>query len=189
MGVLITGRGSEQFDVTAADYGYKAMNCDPALASVAQTFTAGVQFFVRVNLPETITVTTISVGVATVGASFANTTTLAIYSEAGSKLVETGDLASVLNATGVKSGTVSSTTLPGGRGRFCVVGYLCGNGTGTAPQLYRLPNAGGAYGTYLNTGLGSVGKRSGSNGTGQSPPQATSPTISDNSNVFWVGLS
>ena len=174
-----------------------AATCDPATATANLTLSAGFVWFNKIWLPETISVTTLQIGLQVAGSSLtAGQNFGGIYDAAGNLIAKTADQATAWQSGGFKSMALTaesgfSLTLPGGPGVW-IYGALLANGS-TAPQAIMRPSPPSAVMLAANLNLSAAdGLRAAFSSTGsRTALPATVPALAfaNDPYIFFMGVS
>lgn len=181
----LTGGGGSDSNPVPSEQGFKGWAYDPISAANFTALTSGTPILVKIKAAVSGSVNTINIYNNVAGTSFnANTSFAALYDLSGTLLASSNDLATVLNSTGTKAiSLTSSATVTAGT--FYYVWIVAGF-SGTAPQLSRGSNA-GSY----NQGLSAGTYRFANLGTGVTsvPASLTLASSTALSVSYWAAIS
>lgn len=117
-----------------AGYGLGLLTLNPMLVATDGASGAAVFLVVLATAAQNVNVTKLGCWVASAGVTpGAGTNTMALYSEAGVLIAQTGDMTAAFEATGFQEGTITSTALAAGTNYYLAV---LTDFTGTTPYLY-----------------------------------------------------
>lgn len=178
-----TGAFGEQLPV---NHGLTGWTYDPALATTGSLLTNGTVYLSKVHIPDDVSITKIYWWVTTAGATpTTGQNWVGLYSAAGTRLATT-DVGSVISSTGLKTTTITSTSLAAGS--FVWVAMVFN--ASTAPTVARATGNGGLA-TAVNAGLTSGTYRFATNGTTQTSLPASITPGSNTAAGFagpWAGI-
>jgi hypothetical protein len=163
---------------------YKGWAYDPIAAANNTQPTAGQPVLIKVRANQTASVATVYLNVNTAGSGFtASASYAALYDMSGALLAQSNDLAGVLNTTGAKAVTLTTSASVTGNAFYYV--YLVINAT-TMPALNRAGNVGAINqnlgpGTYRFATLGS--------GISSPPPSLTLASCAALSVSYWAAIA
>lgn len=167
-----------------SNHGLLAWAYDPQTATNTTVLTAGVQYLVGLYIPYTQAVTKIYWHVGVAGATpTAGQNHVALYDSAGNR-VGTANVDADISSTGLKTTTISSTTLQAGQMYW--VSFIF-NAT-TVPALVRTTGLAG-FGALINAGLSASQYRFATNGTAKTTsPASITPASNAQGNPLWAAV-
>lgn len=159
---------------------------DPATMDASVTLAKGTLYLAKIPVPKTITVGSVGYFVHTAGVATLSDCYVGLHNSSGAPIGVSADMGADLVTTGLKLGTFTPVTVPGGPNEFVFASFLL-NGAGTIPILLR-SRVYVAASTNLNLAAAD-GFRYSSFGTSQtSIPTAAPGSQTSNANAWFLCL-